>query len=212
LGVKRPPFHIAVSGLIGAGKSTLVSGLAPLLGARPLLERFDRNPYLASFYEEPQRWAFQSFMFFFEQSLSDEVAARRDEVSALQERVIEEHVRVFGDAFRSRGYLSGSESELIAGLAAAANSLLAPSDLLLHVDIDPAEALRRIRARALPVERTIDLDYLQSLSERYARFIEGWSESPVLRLRAEEHDFRDSRSLHVLAASVEEALSAAVSA
>lgn len=209
--MKRAPFHIAVSGLIGAGKSTLVTGMAPLLDAQPLPERFDRNPYLANFYEEPQRWAFQSFMFFFEQSLSDEVAVRRDEVSALQERVIEEHVRVFGDVFRARGYLNGSELELLERLAEVSGSLLAPSDLLIHVDIDPAEALRRIRARALRTERAIDLEYLQALNARYARFVDGWSESPVLRLRAEEHDFRDGAHLHVLAATVEDAMGAAVS-
>jgi deoxyadenosine/deoxycytidine kinase len=209
--VKRAPFHIAVSGLIGAGKSTLVSGLAPLLDAQPLLERFEANPYLADYYEQPHRWAFQSFMFFFEQSLTDAITARRDEASSLQERVIEEHVRVFGEEFRARGYLSASEFELIGRLAEATSGLLAPSDLLLHVDVEPAEALRRIRGRALAAERAIDLAYLQELNERYARFVESWSESPMLRLRAEDHDFRDAAQLRVLAARVEDALAAAVS-
>lgn len=204
--MKQAPFHIAVSGLIGAGKSTLVAGLAPLLDARPLLERFDRNPFLARFYAEPRRWAFQSFVFFFEQSLDDELSARRDEVSAIQERVIEEHLQVFAHVFRDRGYLESSELELLSRLAATSGGQLAPSDLLLHVDIDPAQALRRIRARALPEERAIDLDYLQELNLRYERFVEAWSDGPVLRVQADTHDLRDQGELRALAMKVEDAL------
>jgi deoxyadenosine/deoxycytidine kinase len=207
-GVRQVPFHVAVSGLIGAGKSTLVSGLAPLLGAEALPERADENPYLDRFYEDPARWAFRSFMYFFVQSLGDEASARRRDVAAIQERVMEEHLAVFARMFRERGYLDCSDLELLSRLVRTARSLIAPSDLLVHVDISPAEALRRIRDRGRPEEQAIELDYLKALSGRYEHFVRGWS-GPVLRLEAEEHDFRESSVLGELAAIVTSAALAA---
>lgn len=205
-GVRKAPFHIAISGLIGAGKSTLVTGLAPLVGAQPLLERAAQNPYLERFYGEPHRWAFQSFASFFEQSLSDEVDARQRHLPTLQERVVEEHVAVFGQIFLSRRYLERSDLEIFLKLTQTANALVPPADLLIHVDIDPTEALRRIQARGRPEERPIDLDYLKALSAQYEIFVGQWSESSVLSVSAEEYDFRDSADLRVVAAKVEAAL------
>ncbi|HYM54857.1 MAG TPA: deoxynucleoside kinase [Solirubrobacteraceae bacterium] len=209
--MREAQFHVAVSGLIGAGKSTLVGGLAPLLGAQALPERFDRNPYLDRFYREPARWAFQSFVFFLEQSFADEVDVRNRHVSALQERVMEEHVGVFGEVFRARGYLEGSDLMLLSSLAETANGLLPPSDLLLHLDVDPTEALRRIHVRGRSDERTIELEYLEELNLQHERFVEEWSESPILRVQAEEHDFREMRHLRLLAAQVESAMEPSVS-
>ncbi|MBN2211878.1 MAG: deoxynucleoside kinase, partial [Sedimentisphaerales bacterium] len=41
------PRLIAVTGLVGVGKTTLAENLARLLNARLILEEYDKNPYLA---------------------------------------------------------------------------------------------------------------------------------------------------------------------
>src|SRR5690242_11981113 len=50
--------YIAVEGLIGAGKTTLVNRLCEQWNARKVLEGFEDNPFLPKFYQEPQRYAF----------------------------------------------------------------------------------------------------------------------------------------------------------
>ena len=56
--------HISIEGVIGAGKTTLAQKLSERLGARLVLERFEENPFLPKFYEDPEHFAFQTQIFF----------------------------------------------------------------------------------------------------------------------------------------------------
>ncbi len=56
--------YIAIEGVIGAGKTTLADMLARTLGAKNILEEFEENPFLGDFYNDQQRYAFQTQIFF----------------------------------------------------------------------------------------------------------------------------------------------------
>ena len=56
--------YIAVEGVIGAGKTTLAAKLGETIGARVVLELFEENPFLKDFYRDPERYAFQTQIFF----------------------------------------------------------------------------------------------------------------------------------------------------
>ncbi len=49
---------------MGSGKSTLVDFLSRTYGVVPFYEPNDDNPYLADFYKDMKRWAFQSQLYF----------------------------------------------------------------------------------------------------------------------------------------------------
>ena len=57
-------YYIAIEGPIGVGKTSLSKLMAKKLGARLVLEEFDDNPFLPDFYIEPERYAFQTQLFF----------------------------------------------------------------------------------------------------------------------------------------------------
>ncbi len=54
---------IAIAGNIGAGKSSLLDFLTATYDVAPFYEPNDHNPYLADFYKDMRRWAFQSQLF-----------------------------------------------------------------------------------------------------------------------------------------------------
>ncbi|MDA8426861.1 MAG: deoxynucleoside kinase, partial [Treponema sp.] len=56
--------YLVVAGNIGAGKSTLVGLLARRLGFDPYYEPVAENPFLQDFYQDMERWAFNSQVFF----------------------------------------------------------------------------------------------------------------------------------------------------
>ena len=56
--------HIAIEGVIGAGKTTLCNMLGETLGGKVVLEKFEENPFLKDFYKDPDRYAFQTQIFF----------------------------------------------------------------------------------------------------------------------------------------------------
>ncbi len=57
-------FYIAIEGVIGVGKTTLARSLKPMFDADVLLEVFEENPFLARFYQDRERYAFQTQTFF----------------------------------------------------------------------------------------------------------------------------------------------------
>ena len=60
----RNLYYIAIEGPIGVGKTSLAKLLAERLTARTVLEQFEENPFLADFYDDPERFAFQTQLFF----------------------------------------------------------------------------------------------------------------------------------------------------
>jgi deoxyadenosine/deoxycytidine kinase len=181
--------HIAVSGIIGAGKSTLVRGLAGDLGLLPLEERFEENPYLRRFYEDPSTWAFRNYVFFLQRTAADYLQARASNTGGIQERTLEEHLEVFGREFHARGYLDDEDLEMIVDLTTTTAAALQPPDGLVHIEIDPAEALSRVVARNNSTEDGIKIDYLKDLGDRYEAYLSSW-ERPLIRLDGNQLDFR----------------------
>lgn len=195
--------HIAVIGPIGAGKSTLVRALAGELSAVALPERFEESPYLARFYQEPARWALHHTLFFAEQSVRDQHGAQTRGGFSVQERILDEHVWVFGAEFRAREYLTDSDWRLLQRLAQDLRGALRPIDLLVYVDISPEEALRRLRGRRRHAELAVTLDYMSGLAARYRDLVATWAQSEVLQLPAEKYDFRKSNDVVVVARAIE---------
>ncbi len=57
-------YRITVEGPIGVGKTSLAELVAQRLDARLVLEEFEENPFLADFYRDPERFAFQTQLWF----------------------------------------------------------------------------------------------------------------------------------------------------
>ena len=56
--------YIAIEGVIGAGKTSLAKMVSERINARLVLEQFEENPFLERFYEDSDRYAFQTQIFF----------------------------------------------------------------------------------------------------------------------------------------------------
>ena len=186
---------------MGAGKTTLVRGLSRELDFLALEERFAENPFLASFYTDPRAWAFKSYVFFLQRTFADYIRARSSEEGGVQERVLQEHLVVFGEEFLARGYIEQAEFDVLSELTLSSVDAVRGPDLLLHVDIKPELALSRLRARATPAERNVELDYLRSLNERYEAMLSEWG-GDLLRIDGASSDFRETSCVIELAARV----------
>jgi len=56
--------YIVVEGPLGVGKTSLALLLAERINGKTILEDTEGNPFLANFYKDPKRYAFQTQLFF----------------------------------------------------------------------------------------------------------------------------------------------------
>jgi deoxyadenosine/deoxycytidine kinase len=80
--------HIAISGNIGSGKTTLAERLSKHYGWTPLYESVDHNPYLRDFYNDMTRWAFHLQIYFINSRFRQNNEIHANEKTTIQERTI----------------------------------------------------------------------------------------------------------------------------
>ena len=89
---------IAIAGNMGSGKSTLVEFLSHTYGVMPFYEPNDENPYLADFYKDMKRWAFQSQLYFLSNKFRLHQELDRQPGVVALDRTIFEDAEVFATA------------------------------------------------------------------------------------------------------------------
>ena len=176
---------IVVEGPIGVGKTSLAKLLAERTGARLMLEVVEENPFLAAFYRDPQRYAFQTETFFL-------LSRFRQHSELSQGGLFHKHAvadYIFDKTFLFASLnLSGDEFELYRTLFEQLRSRLPPPRLAIYLRAEPALLLERIARRGRSFETEIDPAYLGRISEKYDRFFER-ADFPVHVVEAAAVDF-----------------------
>lgn len=199
--------YLVLAGNIGAGKSTLVGLLSDRLGFRPYYEPVAENPYLADFYADMERWAFQSQVFFLTNRIRCHRALMDDPCSVAQDRSLYEDALVFARNLYERGSMSSREWSTYLDLYRAVVSLLPPPDLVVYLRASVPTLRRRIAMRGREFEAGIADDYLEGLNRLYEDWIDGFSLAPVLVVPGDRLDFvADSGDLEAIVSTVESRL------
>jgi deoxyadenosine/deoxycytidine kinase len=176
---------IVVEGPIGVGKTSLARYLADDLGARLLVEVVEENPFLARFYEDPRRYAFQTETFFL-------LSRFRQHSELAQAPLFQTHTvadYVFDKTFLFASLtLTGDEFELYRELFEQLRSRLPLPDLVVYLRAQPDVLLERIAKRGRPFETEIAADYLERITAAYDEFFARWH-TPVKVIDAGTIDF-----------------------
>jgi deoxyadenosine/deoxycytidine kinase len=184
---RKRPRYIAVEGPIGAGKSSLAEILATELGARLVCENPGQNPFLASFYKDPKRFALSTQLFFLLQ--------RYGQQSEFLQGGLFEQGGVVSDYFFAKDRLfatltlSAEEIALYDRIYQSLRPRVVTPDLVVYLQARTDVLLGRIEKRGRAEEKTIKADYVREVARAYADFFFGYSDSPLLIVDASEIDF-----------------------
>ena len=184
--------HIAVAGNIGSGKTTLTRLLAKHYNWKPQYEDVDDNPYLNDFYEDMQRWSFNLQIYFLNSRSSQIVEIRRRGEQVIQDRTIYEDARIFAPNLHDMGLMSTRDFSNYSNLFALMSSLIQPPDLLIYLRATVPTLVRQIQKRGRDYEKSIRIDYLQRLNERYEAWIESYKLGNLLIVEVDNLNFSEN--------------------
>ncbi len=172
--------HIAVAGNIGSGKTTLTGMLAKHYGWEAMYESVENNPYLASYYEDMQRWSFNLQVYFLNNRFRQVIDIRKHSKTVIQDRTIYEDAYIFAPNLHDMQLMATRDFENYASLFELMAQFLQAPDLLIYLHADTSTLVSQIQKRGREYEKTIRLDYLQHLNERYEDWISNYKLGKLL--------------------------------
>ena len=182
--------YVAISGIIGAGKTHLATKLAAKLNVPVFYEPVDNNKYLADFYEDMPKYGFAMQVYLLNQRFRQQQRICWGEKRGVQDRTIYEDA-IFAKMLLDIGMMEHRDHQTYTELAATMLSTLGRPDVVVHLDVAPEEALERINQRGRACEKSISLDYLTNLETEYQPFLQNLLTLGITVVRVDWNDFRD---------------------
>ena len=180
---------VSVEGVLGIGKTSLCRKLGETLGARLVLEKFEENPFLKDFYRDPDRFAFQTQIFF----LLARYRQQRDlfQTDLFHRFVITDYIFEKDKIFAYLN-LQDDELKLYETLVGSMEHSIPVPDLVIYLQSSVQKLIHNIRKRGRDFESTITEDYVRDLNEAYNYFFFRYRTTPLLIVNAAETDFVNS--------------------
>ena len=180
---------VAIEGLIGVGKTSLCRILETERSARLVLEPCDDNPFLASFYADPDRFAFPAQMFYLASRFSQQMNLRQ--LDLFSDLIVSDYLwekdRLFAEET-----LVGDEMSLYDRFSSLLQGSIEEPDFVLFLD-SPTEIVQdRIARRSREGEDVIAEEYLESLRDRYYQLWARYTAAPVYVIDTSEIHYVDS--------------------
>lgn len=180
------PRTIVVEGPIAVGKTSLCQRLAEALGFRLVLEESEENPFLRRFYENPEKYAFTTQVFF--------LLNRYRQQQELAQLGLFEQGAVCDYLFAKDRVFAGlnldqDELALYDQIYRLLEPRLARPDLVVYLEARTDVLWKRMRRRDRSFERRLAPAYLDRVAEAYRQFFHRYTETPLLVVESSDIDF-----------------------
>jgi deoxyadenosine/deoxycytidine kinase len=184
--MRRSGGYIAIEGPIGVGKTSLARALGLRLAARIVLEDTDSNPFLARFYQDPEKYAFPVQLYFLLTRYNQQRQLAQQDLFA--QATVSDYL-LAKDRIFARLNLGPDELVLYEGVYRLLDGRIAKPDLVVYIRASAEVLAERLRRRNRAFERHISLDYLERVSAAYRDFFFYYEETPLLVVDSSEIDF-----------------------
>jgi deoxyadenosine/deoxycytidine kinase len=178
--------YIAVEGPIGVGKTSLAKRLAERMDAHLIMEEATENPFLADFYRNKKKYAFQTQIFFLLARYQQ--LAKLNTLDLFHSMIISDYTFEKDQLF-AKVNLEERELILYDKIAASLSKDVPKPDLVIFLQAATETLYQRIKQRGVPFERNIDIYYLDELNEAYNYYFFEYDRTPLLVVKTDEIDF-----------------------
>ena len=199
--------HVAISGNIGSGKTTLTTKLAKHYKWDPHFEDVENNPYLNDFYKEMQRWSFNLQVYFLNSRFRQIIDIKKQNKKFIQDRTIYEDAYIFAPNLHAMGLMSSRDFDNYKEIFNLMDSFIQGPDLLIYLRASVPKLVEQIQKRGRDYENSIRLDYLTRLNERYEAWIDEYKKGDLLIIEVDDINFSENQNeLEEIISKIEEKL------
>ena len=178
--------YIAIEGVIGAGKTSLTARLSQTMGAKANYEEFEKNPFLEDFYNDPDRYAFQTQLFFLMSRYKQQLELHQMDLFHFM--IVSDYLFAKDRIFATLN-LNEKEMKLYDGIAKIMEKDIVKPDLVIYLQASTKNLMQAIHQRNRKMEKNISEEYIQALNELYNNYFFHYSETPLLVINTDEIDF-----------------------
>ena len=172
--------HIAITGNIGAGKTTLCEKLSQHYGWDVQYEDAEENPYLNDFYHDMKRWSFNLQVYFLNSRYKQLLKIKNGDTIVIQDRTIYEDAFIFVPNLHEMGLMEQRDFNNYFSLFKSMLSQIGPPDLLIYLKASIPTLVSHIQDRGREYEGSMSLDYLRNLNNRYEHWIKNYKDGNKL--------------------------------
>ena len=180
------PYHIAVEGTIGVGKTSLAKILGERLEAKLILEEFEENPFLVDFYKDAERFAFQTQLFFLLSRYHQQQELQQTDL--FTKALISDYMFIKDRLFAALN-LNDKEMGLYNSVARILEKNVSFPDMVIFLQSDTDRLMLNIKKRGREYEKSIDWKYIDALNQIYNEFFFRYDKSPLLIINTNDIDF-----------------------
>ena len=185
--------HIAISGNIGSGKTTLTTLLSKHYKWEAHYEDVENNPYLNDFYKDMQRWSFNLQVYFLNSRFRQILEIKESGKKYIQDRTIFEDAYIFAPNLHNMGLMTSRDFENYKAIFNLMDGLVEGPDLMIYLRASVPTLIEQIQKRGRDYENSIRLDYLTRLNERYEAWISEYKKGELLIINVDNLNFSDNK-------------------
>ena len=165
--------------------------LSKELGARLVLEDFEDNPFLPDFYNDPERFGFQTQLFFLLQRYRQQQDLRQ--VDMFQKLLITDYMFVKDRLFASLN-LGDKEMHLYDTVASLLERNIIKPDLVIYLQADTDVLMKNIEKRGRNMERNVTWEYIDALNQVYTEYFFRYQDTPLVIINTNNIDFVENEN------------------
>ena len=185
------PYHIAIEGTIGVGKTSLAKLLGEHLDAKLIIEEFEENPFLVEFYKDSERHAFQTQLFFLLSRYRQQ--QQFQQTNLFTKTLISDYMFIKDRIFAALN-LNDKEMSLYDSVARILEKNISWPDLVIFLQSDTDRLMQNIKLRGRAYEKMIDWKYIDALNQMYNEFFFRYNFSPLLIINTNDIDFVNNKN------------------
>jgi len=187
---------VAISGMVGTGKTTLCKALSSLTGWEVVQEDAKQNAFLPLFYDQMDRWALASQLSFMTSKTErlEKALAGGGEV-ILVDRTIQEDFHVFGSVLKKYDIISSNEYELLEKIYAVLERSWPRTDLNIYLEDTDENCFNRVLGRGDAFESKMEFGYIQTVGAEYRKWKATFLRDPYYEIQPDSMDFREQTNV-----------------